>query len=129
MIILDTHAWIWLVSEPEKLSKKAIEAIDYAIKIGVCPISCWEISTKVANGKLQLDRSIDIWVEQALARPRVKLMELTAEIAIMAGRIGKEGFHGDPADRIIVSTAIVHGAGLITKDRKIISFPKVQTIW
>jgi len=45
MIILDTHAWIWLVSEPEKLSKKAIEAIDYAIKIGVCPISCWEIST------------------------------------------------------------------------------------
>jgi len=129
MIILDTHAWIWLVSEPEKLSNKAIEAIDYAKTVGICPISCWEISTKVAQGKLELDRAIDIWVEQALARPRMKLMALTAEIAIMAGRIGRDGFHGDPADRMIVCTAIFHGAGLITKDKRIRSFPKVQAIW
>ena len=129
MIILDTHVWIWLVSDPEKLSGKAIEAIDYARTVGICPISCWEISTKVANGKLALDRDINIWVEQALARPRIKLMELSAEITLMAGRLGKEGFHGDPADRLIVSTAIVHGAGLISKDRRIRSFSKVQAIW
>ena len=55
MIILDTHTWIWLVSEPSKLSQKAHAAINYAPTIGVCPVSCWEIATKVNQGKLILD--------------------------------------------------------------------------
>lgn len=60
MIIVDTHVWIWLVSEPKKLSHKAQAAINYAKTIGVCPISCWEISTKIAQGKLTLDRDIRV---------------------------------------------------------------------
>jgi len=129
MIIIDTHIWIWLVSDPEKLSEKAVSAIEYSKIIGVCPISCWEISTKVTNGKLSLDRNIDVWVQQALARPRITLIDMSSEIAVLAGKLGNEGLHGDPADRLIVATAIHHGADLVSKDRAIRLFPKVHSIW
>jgi len=129
MIIIDTHIWIWLVSDPEKLSQKAVSAIEYSKIIGVCPISCWEISTKVTNGKLSLDRNIDVWVQQALARPRIKLIDMSSEIAVLAGKLGNEGLHGDPADRLIAATAIHHGADLVSKDRAIRLFPKVHSIW
>jgi PIN domain nuclease of toxin-antitoxin system len=89
VIILDTHVWIWWVSEPDTLSGKALAAINYARAIGIAPIRCWEIDTKVAQGKLTLDRPLRVWVRQALARPGVILMELSAEIAIRAGELGQ----------------------------------------
>ena len=129
MIVLDTHAWIWWVSEPAKLSPKALAAINYARTVGIVPISCWEIATKVAQGKLTLDRSLRQWVRQALGRPGVILMALSADIAIRAGELGQHGFHGDPADRLIVATAIEHGAELVSKDRHIRAFAHVRTVW
>ncbi|MCZ6873070.1 MAG: type II toxin-antitoxin system VapC family toxin [bacterium] len=129
MIILDTHVWIWWVSEPEKLSTEALAAVNYSRPIGICPISCWEIATKTVNGKLSLDRPLRMWVRQALARPGVILTELSADIAILAGELGQQAFHGDPADRLIVATAIEHGAELVTKDRRIGAFASVRTVW
>lgn len=129
MILLDTHAWIWWVSEPDRLSARARAAIDYAAAIGISPISAWEISTKAARGRLRLDRDPSVWVIQALARPRVELSPLTAEIAVAAGRLGEGGFHGDPADRMIAATAIARGAELVTVDERIRSYPGVRTLW
>ena len=59
MIVLDTHAWIWWVSEPDRLSSRAHAAITSARRVGICPISIWEISTKEAKGRLSLDRALD----------------------------------------------------------------------
>jgi len=129
VILLDTHAWVWWISEPDKLSPRARAAIDYARAIGVSPISAWEIATKAARGRLQLDRDPAVWVVQALARPRVELAALTAEIAVAAGRLGEGGFHGDLADRLIAATAIAHGAELVTKDERIRAYPGVRTLW
>lgn len=129
MIVLDTHAWLWWVSEPDKLSADARAAIDYAKVLGLCPISCWELSIKVAMGKLTLDRDLTVWVTQAVARPRLTVLPITPQIAVAAGQLGKRGFHGDPADRLIVASAIEHGARLVTKDGAIREFPEVQTIW
>lgn len=92
VIILDTHVWIWWVSEPHLLSRKALGASDYATKIGICPISCWEIATKVSQEKLELDRDLKVWTHQALARPRVALVAISADIAITAGQLGQQGF-------------------------------------
>lgn len=129
MIILDTHAWIWWVSDPTKLSQKARTAITDATTIGICPISCWEIAAKVTQGKLTLDREVRVWMRQALACPGVTLVTLSVDIAIMAGQLSQYGFHGDPADRLIVSSAVLHGAELVTKDRHIRAFPLVRTVW
>jgi PIN domain nuclease of toxin-antitoxin system len=129
VILLDTHVWVWWVSEPDKLSARARAAIDYARAIGISPISAWEIATKAARGRLRLDRDPALWVLQALARPRVELTTLTAEIAVAAGRLGDGAFHGDPADRMITATAIAHGAELVTKDERIRAYPGVRTLW
>jgi len=129
VIVLDTHAWIWWVSDPTKLSQKARTAITDATTRGICPISCWELATKVTQGKLTLDRDVRVWMRQALALPGVTLVTLSTDIAITAGQLGQYGFHGDPADRLIVSSTLQHGAELVTKDRHIRAFPLVRTVW
>jgi PIN domain nuclease of toxin-antitoxin system len=129
VILLDTHAWIWWVSSPEQLSPAAREAIEGAHELGVSPISCWELATKVSRGKLRLDRDLEVWVHQALARPRVTVAGLLPEIAVAAGRLGSQGFHGDPADRMIVATAMHHDSLLVTKDGAIREFTPVRTVW
>ena len=129
VILLDTHAWIWWVSDPAKLSAKARGAIEYAGKIGISPISCWELGTMVRLGKLSLDRDTSVWVKQSLDRPRVEVAALTPEIAVRAGELEREAFHGDPADRLIVATAIESGAELVTKDRRIRGYLGVRTVW
>jgi PIN domain nuclease of toxin-antitoxin system len=129
MIVIDTHVWIWWLSSPKQLSKTARSAIDYSERIGISPISCWEIATKVSKGKIELDRDIRVWMQQALSLPRVELMPITPEIAIVAGYLGTQGFHGDPADRIITATSICNGARLVTKDKSIRAFESVITVW
>lgn len=129
MIVLDTHAWLWWVSSPEMLSPAARDAMEGARSLGISPISCWELATKVAQGKLRLDRELDVWVHQALARPRLRVAELLPEIAVAAGQLGAEGFHGDPADRMIVATALHHDSLLVTKDQAIREFEPVRTVW
>jgi PIN domain nuclease of toxin-antitoxin system len=129
MILLDTHAWIWWVSEPSRLSRRARSALDYAARIAVCPISAWELSTKVRMGKIRLDRDVMVWVKQALDRPRLSVAELSPEIAVRAGGLDRNEFHGDPADRLIVATAIELGIELVTKDRRIRDYDPVRTLW
>ena len=129
MIVLDTHVWIWWVSEPDRLSPAAHTTLSDARQIGICPISIWEISTKAAKGKLSLDRDLEVWVHQALARPSTALLELSPEVAILAGQLGEQGFHGDPADRLITASAMCRGVELVTKDQAIRAFTGVRTVW
>ncbi|MDX1998464.1 MAG: type II toxin-antitoxin system VapC family toxin [Thermoanaerobaculia bacterium] len=129
MIVLDTHVWLWWVSDPGMLSPPARRALEYSKRLGLCPISCWEIATKVSQGRLELDRDVGLWVTQALARPALELLPITAEIAVAAGRLGTEGLHGDPADRLIVATARQNGVPLVTKDAALRAFSGVETIW
>jgi len=128
VIVLDTHAWLWLASAPKLLSPKARAAVERAARIGICPISCWELSAKVARGKLRLDREVRLWVRQALALPRVELLLLDEDIAVLAGQLGRE-LPGDPADRLIAATAIQLRAELVTKDRVLRACKALRTIW
>lgn len=128
-IVIDTHVWIWLVSEPRRLSKRAAAAISRAEIVGVSAISAWEIATKVALGRIELDRDVDVWVRQASAIDRVESISVDTAIAVMAGTLGAEGLRGDPADRLIAATALFHHAPLVTKDTRLRSFERLRTIW
>ncbi len=121
MIVLDTHAWLWLTSDPERLSAAARAAVDEADTIGVCTITCWEIVMGVAAGRMRIDRDPRRWMRQALAVQRTAARPLTAEIAVSAALLARQ-FPGDPADRIIYATAVGHGVPLITKEERISSF-------
>lgn len=128
MIILDTHAWLWWVAGSAELGRVARQEIDRARHVGVPAICCLEVATLAARGRVVLDRPTLVWLDDALALPRVDLHPLTPAIAAKAAELGDD-FPGDPADRLIVATAVLQSATLITKDRRIAAYGGVKTLW
>lgn len=129
MIVLDTHIWIWWVSQPERLTdpqRRAIEAAE-ATGIGVSAISCWEVAKLVELGRLELDRPVADWLGLALRYPGLRLLELSPEIAVASTTLPGV-FHRDPADQLIVATARVHGCRLVTSDARLVRYEHVETV-
>jgi PIN domain nuclease of toxin-antitoxin system len=129
VIVLDTHAWLWWLAEPARLSRAARRAIDEAETIGVSAISAWELTMLVRRRRISLDRDISAWVRQALAPARVRQHPLTAHVAVAAGLLDGGSFPGDPADRFIYATAQTLRAPLITRDEAIRSYDARTTVW
>ena len=129
MIVLDTHAWLWWTSAPSRLSRRARAAIEAADRVGVCTISAWEIAMLVVRERIALDRRVDDWVRQALAHEPVLALPLTSGAAVAAALLEREGFAGDPADRMIYATAREQGARLVTRDRDMRAFDAARTVW
>jgi len=128
LIILDTHVWLWWLSNPTLLSKTASREIEKADRIGICSISCFEVAIAVSRGRISIDRGTLDWLEIAIAQPKVELLHITPGIAAKASQLGVS-FHGDPADRIITAAAILQSAMLVTKDDRIRKYQGVPTIW
>lgn len=131
MIVLDTHVLLWWLSSPEKLSKKAGKAIDEAIKhqeILISSISVLEIYTLVKKGRLELNTLPDSWLQKVENLPFVRFIPVDNKIAVQSVDL-PELSHKDPADRIIIATALNTGAKLVTSDREILKYPHVQSIW
>jgi PIN domain nuclease of toxin-antitoxin system len=128
VIVLDTAAWIWRASDPKRLSARARRAIDEAECVLVSAISVWEVAMLVARRRVQLDRPVEQWVDIALALPKIQLAPLEPRIAVRSTKLPGE-FHPDPADRIIVATALENGVAIVTPDERIRSYPHVQSAW
>jgi len=131
MIVLDTHAWVWFISNPELLSKRAKKATDNAInakEIFISSISAWEIALLVERGRLKLTLDVTDWISKSERLPFFRFIPVDNSIAIKAVNL-PEPLHNDPVDRIIIATAIAIGAPLVTKDEKILKYPHVKSIW
>ena len=126
--ILDTHAWIWWTADRAQLSRKAKNAIENDRRLGVCDISLWEVAMLVAKGRLRIDRDVREWLDQAASLPRIEIVQIRPAIAVRSTQLGRD-FQGDPADRLIVATAITETARLVTKDERIRSYPAVTAVW
>ena len=128
MIVVDTHAWIWWVSDPRQLSKAARRAIRSSRVVGIAAISCWEVPALVEKERISLDRPVLEWIEQSLALPGVQLLPLTPAVAVRAAQLGP-AFPGDPADRLIAATSLVQLSPLVTKDHRFRELAVLPTIW
>jgi len=128
MIVLDTHIWIWWVHGDEKLTRKYHEYIQEQESqgLGISAISCWEVAKLVEYARLTLPKTVDEWLDEALAYPGISFLELTPRICIESTRLPGD-FHRDPADQIIVATARVYNCPIVTVDRKIQEYPHVET--
>ncbi|HXG56125.1 MAG TPA: type II toxin-antitoxin system VapC family toxin [Vicinamibacterales bacterium] len=130
-VFLDTHAWVWWVTEDHRLSRGAARAIQRASRgagVSLSMISIWEIAKKVEKKQLVLDRPAREWIEHALGVPGLALVEVTPAILMDSCEL-PQPFHGDPADQIIVASARHHGATLVTKDSNIRRYEHVSTVW
>jgi PIN domain nuclease of toxin-antitoxin system len=128
MIVLDTHAWIWWLTTPNRVGRKAMRSIKKANRIGVPAISVWEIAMKAKRGKLRFDRPCAVWLQEALvADPRIDLLPLSPQISIAS--VDLHWSHPDPADRIIVASAMALAAPLATADEQISDSGLVRCVW
>jgi PIN domain nuclease of toxin-antitoxin system len=130
MIILDTHAWIrWLHPEMgQPLPAQLHDALRNTKKIvGVSLISCLEVSQLVKKGSLKLPVSLPEWFNEALSVSQIELVDLTPEILYASTKL--PDIHKDPADRIIISSAIHHKALLVSADATIKLYPNLECVW
>jgi PIN domain nuclease of toxin-antitoxin system len=129
--LLDTHTWLWWVTEDRRLSKRAQSAIARSQRAGavwVSLISIWELAKKIEKNQLVLDRPFDHWLDAATTMTGLHLAELTRPILVESCQL-PQPFHGDPADQIIVATARHENAVLVTRDRRMRSYSYVRSLW
>lgn len=129
MIVLDTHAWLWWHDLPGRLSPRARQAIEQSDRVGISAMTAWELAMLATRGRIELDRPVEQWIGQSLARERAAELPVTSEIAARAALLGEEGFPPDPADRIIYATAKAERAPLVTRDEALRAFDPDRTVW
>ncbi len=113
-IILDTCALLWLVSGDNKISNSTRDSIEHASIVYVSAISAWEISLKVERGALELPLDTFEWFNSALKCHNLTLAPLNILILTKANKL--PWHHKDPADRFIITTAIIEKATIVTAD-------------
>ncbi|HEV8584455.1 MAG TPA: type II toxin-antitoxin system VapC family toxin [Methylomirabilota bacterium] len=131
MIVLDTHAFAWLMLAPSELSQAAARAIRASVKSGgiaVASVTLWELAAMVARGRIVPNALPEAWITDLVARSGVTVKEITPAIATLAAQF-PEPFPGDPADRLIAATARADGIPLVTRDRQLRRSADVHTIW
>jgi PIN domain nuclease of toxin-antitoxin system len=129
MILLDTHIVIWLAFEPDKLSKRAKDAIRSARIQGglaIAGITLFELAWLAENGRVETTLSVESFVRQCAAKMTV--LPITPEIAVRA--VGfSDPYPKDPQDRLIGATALAEGIQLVTHDNLIRKSRMIPTIW
>lgn len=127
-LLLDTHVWVWMSIEEEKLlSAKAMKFIKGAKQKWISAISCWELAKLVEKKRISFSIPTITWVRRSLSEYGIHIAELSPEIAVESTQL--KGFHQDPADQIIVATSRILGMPLLTSDRTIMEFLDVEAIW
>ncbi len=129
--LLDTHVWIWWNMNPKMLSIKAKSTISATDKYEVMllsVISIWEFCKLLVKKRLAISCSTEEWIENALDMPKFRLVPLSSSIAYQS-TVLPQHFHDDPADQIIVATARVENATIITKDTRILKYKNVKSLW
>jgi PIN domain nuclease of toxin-antitoxin system len=127
--LLDTHAWLWRLLDPDRVSADAEAAIaDRSSELFLSPISTWETLVLARKGRLELDPSPREWVLEALRRSATNAAPFNHGIALRSEAL-EEFDSEDPADRFLVATALEHELTLITADEAMHAFTPVDTLW
>ena len=122
LVLLDTHALVWLLEDHARLGQQAAERADAAASNGtllVSAITFWEMAMLVGRRRLALSQPVPSW-RQRVFQVGIEEVPISGEIGIMAAEL--EEFPRDPADRIITATALTQGATLITADAGILGW-------
>ena len=125
-LLLDTHVALWLDSGDERLgsSRKVIEtAWRGGRRLLFSAVSAWEIAVLVDKGFIELDLPVAAWIERLVDRPGLEPLALDHKAAALAYNLG-DFDHRDPADRLLIASAIAAGCAFVTHDDRIRRFAK-----
>ncbi|PIX43317.1 MAG: hypothetical protein COZ57_19465 [Armatimonadetes bacterium CG_4_8_14_3_um_filter_66_20] len=127
-LLLDTHVWIWSQELPGQLGDQARALLtDEANELYVSPVSSLEVARLLWGGRLTLAGSLRTWLVESLEALGAETASFDHQVAIQAYSLPGE-FHRDPADRILVATAMVQTLTLMTADERILEYPHVASV-
>ncbi len=129
--LLDTHTWIWWHMRPQKLSRKVKALIRNTKRYDellLSAISPWEFSKLLEKGRIAISCNPEDWIAAALDLPKLRLVHLSPILAYRS-TILPQPFHDDPADQIIAATAREENATILTKDKNILTYKHVKSLW
>jgi PIN domain nuclease of toxin-antitoxin system len=122
-LLLDTHTILWLTEDLPRLGRAAKRSCDAALAAGelaIPTVVLFEMGWALKRGRIEGPANVRDWRNRLLSLG-VRELGLSAEIAMRAMEL--DDLHGDPLDRIIVATALVEEAMLLTADRPILEWP------
>ncbi|MEW6201778.1 MAG: type II toxin-antitoxin system VapC family toxin [bacterium] len=126
-ILLDTCAFLWIISDDPKLSALARKLfLDLDNEIYLSAVSTWEISLKFSLGRLSFPENPQIFIPTQRKSHGVETLPLEEEATLYLKRLPE--LHDDPFDRMLICQAIVHGMLILTPDELISQYP-VRTTW
>jgi PIN domain nuclease of toxin-antitoxin system len=128
MVLLDTCALLWLVSDQTKLSETARHAIERnSDALFVSAITAFELAVKQKSGKLELPLPPQEWFAEAVSFHGIRELPVNSVVAMQSVQLPP--LHNDPCDRMIIATAQINDIGIITSDRLIWQYPGIKVIW
>ena len=113
-MLLDTCALLWLAAGDDRLSRTVIEKIDTSISVAVSAISAFEVGVKTVKRKLSLPLPAPEWWGRIIEHHHLSVLKVSDEIFLKAALLPQ--IHSDPADRIIIATALIHDLTVVTAD-------------
>lgn len=131
MILVDTHILIWDALAPERLTQPAVQALAQNNQEGailISDISLWEIVMLINKGRVQVDTDIHGFITLLLQANDIQVRPITPQSAALSVQL-PDDITLDPADRLIVATALVENVPLVTADRSLRSSAIIKTIW
>ncbi|MCI0457569.1 MAG: type II toxin-antitoxin system VapC family toxin [Gemmataceae bacterium] len=130
-ILADTHAALWALFEPSKLSARAFQALTNAQLAGgrilICTITLVEVHYLVEKGKVAAAMRAGLWATLTDPKEPMAALPLTEDVARVLDQIPR-AVVPDMPDRIIAATAWSHKLALVTADAKLRSAP-IPTVW
>lgn len=118
--LLDTHVFLWLQTEPERLDDALLDRLGRADALLLSPASAWEMAIKYHLGKLPLPAEPGVYVPDRMARSGVEPLPIEITHTLAAG--GLPPHHRDPFDRLLVAQSQLTGLPLVTADRQIAAY-------
>lgn len=125
-LLLDTHAFIWWATEPEKLPAALLARMTGEESLLLSMASLWEMQIKIGLGKLTLRQPLRSVVEEQQAENGIQLLGIEARHLWALDALPQA--HGDPFDRLLIAQAYCDDLALVSRDVQFDSYP-IHRVW
>jgi PIN domain nuclease of toxin-antitoxin system len=126
-LLLDTHIWIWSVSEPERLSPRVARELDNSQnQLWLSPVSIWEAMLLHRKKRIGIEEGFTTWLARALTIVSFHEAPFTFDVAQALSTIKLP--HADPADLFLAGSAKAYGLTLVTSDRNLLRAKEISVL-
>lgn len=125
--LLDSCTFLWLIAQPKELSQQVREILlKLENTLFLSSVSVWELSLKLARGRLELPGDPSRFFPAMREKYRVHTLPLGEADAVSVTKL--PALHRDPFDRMLIAQALINDLVLLTPDEQFTKYP-VKVFW